>query len=246
MVALRENATDSDRYFEITTEDDTYQAKSVIIAGGSIDRKLNLPNEKELTGRGVSYCATCDGALYKGKTVAVNGGGNTALYDTLYLSDIAKKIYLIHRRNEFRGDPALVDKLKKKDNIEFIMDSVISKINGEKRLESIEISPVIRPVENPSKNSENTPVKPVENSNAKTLKIDGLFVAIGRAPATKIYKDLLKLDGNGYIVADEKCRTNVPGIFVAGDVRTKDVRQLVTATADGAVAASAVAEYLNG
>ena len=246
VVALRENATDSDRYFEITTEDDTYQAKSVIIAGGSIDRKLNLPNEKELTGRGVSYCATCDGALYKGKTVAVNGGGNTALYDALYLSDIAKKIYLIHRRNEFRGDPALVDKLKKKDNIEFIMDSVISKINGEKRLESIEISPVIRPVENPSKNSENTPVKPVENSKTKTLKIDGLFVAIGRAPATKIYKDLLKLDGNGYIVADEKCRTNVPGIFVAGDIRTKDIRQLVTATADGAITASAVAEYLNG
>ena len=240
--------------FKITTDDDTYEAKAVIIAGGSVDRKLGLPYEKELTGHGISYCATCDGALYKGKTVAVNGGGNTALYDALYLSDVAEKVYLIHRRNEFRADPALVEKVRKKTNIEFIMNSVVSELDGKKHLESIKIVPsdIAKPkLAATSPDAATKPERAATSLDAdttkseQTLEVSALFVAIGRNPATKVYQGILDLDPSGYIISDENCRTNIDGIFVAGDIRTKNIRQLVTATADGAVAASAAAEYLN-
>lgn len=206
----------------VKTEDDEYEGKTVIIATGSMNRKLGLENEDMLVGRGISYCATCDGAFYKDKNVAVVGGGNTALEDALYLSDIAKKVYLIHRRDEFRGDAETIETLREKNNVEFIMNSNVTKLVADKTLEKIEIN------------------------DEKMIDIDGLFVAIGRTPANVEFKDLVKLDESGYIEAGEDCKTNVEGIFVAGDNRTKAVRQLVTATGDGAIAATNAIKYLNG
>ena len=208
----------------IKTEDDEYEAKTVIIATGTETRKLDLENEEKLTGRGVSYCATCDGNFYKGKTVAVAGGGSGALYEASYLSGIVEKLYLIHRRSEFRGEEKLVRELEEKGNVEFILDANVTKIIGEKSLEKIEVS--------------------TENE-VKTLDVDGLFVAIGREPKNDFIKNL-KLDDSGYVEASEDCKTNIDGIFVAGDSRTKTTRQIVTATADGAVAATAAIKYLNG
>ena len=204
----------------VKTEDSEYEAKAVIVATGTDYRKLGLENEDKLAGRGVSYCATCDGAIYKGKTVAVAGGGNSALYEALYLADIVEKIYLIHRRDEFRGDEALIDKLKEKGNVEFILGSNVTKINGEEKLENIEIN------------------------NKRTLDVSALFIAVGREPKID-FAEVLK-DVNGYVQAGEDCKTNIDGIFVAGDVRTKSTRQIVTAVSDGAVAATAAIKYLSG
>ena len=203
---------------EVKTEEDVYYGKAVIIATGSSNRKLGLLGEDELVGKGISYCATCDGAFYKDKIVAVNGGGNTALEDAIYLCDVAKKVYLIHRRSEFRGDDLLVERLKKKNNVDFILDSTIVKLNADGKLQSVVI----------------------ENRDGKKreIKVDGLFVAIGRIPENKEFENLVELDEAGYVIADENCATNESGIFVAGDNRTKSVRQLVTATADGAIAAT--------
>lgn len=209
----------------VVTADDTYEAATIIIATGSHDKKLRLSREDELFGHGISYCATCDGALYSDKDVAVIGGGNTALYEALYLCDIAKKVYLIHRRDEFRGDPALIDKVRKKPNIEFVMSSSATGLFGDKKLDEIEITDT--------------------NGKVSRLKIAGLFVAIGREPSTRTFRDIIELDSNGYIKTDEACHTNVSGIFAAGDVRTKDLRQLVTATSDGAIAATEAVRYLN-
>lgn len=206
----------------VKTEDDEYETKAVIIATGSANRKLGLENEEKLVGRGVSYCATCDGAFYKDKNVAVVGGGNTALEDALYLSDIAKKVYLIHRRDEFRGDAETIETLKNKGNVEFIFNSNVTKLIADKKLEQIEIN------------------------GEKTIDVDGLFVAIGRTPSNMEFKDLINLDEAGYIEAGEDCKTNVEGIYVAGDNRTKAVRQLVTAAGDGAIAATNAIKYLNG
>ena len=208
----------------VKTEDDEYEAKTVIIATGTEVRKLGLKNEDKLTGRGVSYCATCDGNFYKGKTVAVAGGGSSALYEASYLSDIVKKLYLIHRRSEFRGEEKLVHELEKKVNVEFVLGANITKIIGEKKLEKIEIT---------------------SEKDVKTLDVDGLFVAIGREPKNDFLKGL-KLDDSGYVAASEDCKTNIAGVFVAGDNRVKQTRQIVTATADGAVAATAAIKYLNG
>ena len=204
----------------VKTEDGVYEAKAVIIATGTDYCKLGLEKEEEFAGRGISYCATCDGALFKGEIIAVAGGGNSALYEALYLSDIVKKIYLIHRRDELRGDEILVEKLKEKGNVEFILGSNVTKLIGDEKLEQIEIN------------------------GEKTLDVSALFIAVGREPKvsfSKITKDI-----NGYIQAGENCKTNVEGIFVAGDVRTKDTRQIVTAVSDGAVAATAAIKYLSG
>jgi len=209
----------------VRTEDDEYETKAVIIATGTETRKLGLENEAALVGRGISYCATCDGNFYKGKTVAVAGGGSGALYEALYLSDIVEKLYLIHRRNEFRGEEALVKSLEEKGNVEFILGSNIIKINGTEKLDSIEVSN--------------------EQGEVRTLAVDGLFVAIGREPKNDFAKNIVK-DDAGYIEASEDCKTNIEGVFVAGDTRTKSTRQIVTATADGAVAANAAIKYLNG
>ncbi|MBP5512935.1 thioredoxin-disulfide reductase [Candidatus Saccharibacteria bacterium] len=210
---------------KVITANNIYEAGSVIIATGSENRKLGLPNEDQLVGKGVSYCATCDGAFYKNKKVAVVGGGNTALEDALYLADIAERVYLIHRRDKFSGEDSTVNRLKGKKNIRFVLNSNVTKLNAKDKLENIEVV--------------NT------DGGVQTIEVDGLFVAIGRIPENKAFANLIKLDDVGYIEAGEKCHTNVDGIFVAGDNRTKDVRQLVTAVSDGAVAAIEAVKYVN-
>ena len=209
---------------QVITTTNKYQAKSIILATGSDNRKLGLSNEQELIGKGISYCATCDGAFFKNKDVAVVGGGNTALEDALYLSNIANKVYLIHRRETFRGEDKTVSQLKAKNNVEFVFNSSVTKLIADDRLNSIEVT-----------DNEGT---------TRTINVDGLFVAIGRTPETDSYRNIININEAGYIVAGEDCTTNVPGIFVAGDTRTKEVRQLVTATADGAVAASKAIKYV--
>ena len=206
---------------EVITTKSTYKTKTIIIATGRDNRKLNLENEEKLTGKGVSYCATCDGAFYKNKVVAVNGGGNTAVEDAIYLSDIAQTVYLIHRRDTFRAEAVLLDRLKEKQNIKIVLNTTITKINGAEKLESIELN------------------------NKETLKIDGLFIAVGQVPETENFKKLINSDDKGYIIANEDCKTNVKNIFVAGDTRTKSLRQLVTATGDGAVAATEAIKYIS-
>ena len=209
----------------VVTPKNQYEAKAVIIATGSQNRKLGVENEDRLTGRGVSYCATCDGAFFRSKNVAVVGGGNTALEDALYLADIADKVYLIHRRDEFRGEASTLEKLKQRDNVELVTSSRVTKLIADKRLQSVEIT---------------------DNSgNSTELEVSGLFVAVGRIPENQSFSSVLELDSAGYAIAAENCRTKTPGIFVAGDNRVKDVRQLVTATADGAVAATEAVKYLN-
>lgn len=210
---------------EVITTKNTYTAKAVIIATGSENRKLGIEKEAELIGKGISYCATCDGAFFRKKNVAVVGGGNTALEDALYLSDLVNKVYLIHRRDEFRGEESTVRRLKEKENIEFVYNSNVTKLNANERLESIEVTN--------------------KDGSTRTIEIDGLFVAVGRIPENENFAKLINLDNSGYIIANEDCKTNVAGIFVAGDNRTKEVRQLVTATSDGAIAATAAIKYIN-
>ena len=210
---------------EVITTKNKYLGKTIILATGSENRKLNLEKENDLVGKGISYCATCDGAFYKNKNVAVVGGGNTALEDALYLTDLANKVYLIHRRDEFRGEESTLNLLKMKDNIEFIYNSNVTKLNASEKLESIEVTN--------------------KDGSTKKIDVDGLFVAVGRIPENENFAKLINLDNSGYIIAGEDCNTNVPGIFVAGDNRTKEVRQLVTATSDGAIAATSAIKYIN-
>ena len=211
--------------FEVATEySGTENCKAVVLAVGAKNRHMGIAREEELTGKGVSYCATCDGAFYKGKTVAVTGGGNTAVEDAIYLCGMAEKVYLVHRRNEFRAEETLVNAAKAIENLEFVTPYVVKELKGEPKLSSVIL--------------ENR-----EDGSEKELTVDGLFVAIGQEPATASFKDLVTLTG-GYIEAGEDCRTNVPGIFAAGDGRTKKVRQLTTACADGAVAALAAVDFI--
>ena len=210
---------------KVITDESAYIASAIIIATGATNRKLGLPNEDQLIGRGISYCATCDGAFYKGKKVAIVGGGNTAIEDALYLSGIAETVYLIHRRSEFRGEDSLVRRLHSKDNIEFVLNSQVTKLNAGAKLESIETIDT--------------------DGKERILNVDGLFVAIGKTPQNATFADLLNLDETGYIIAGEDCHTNIEGIFVAGDNRTKSVRQLVTAVSDGAVAATEAVKFID-
>lgn len=210
---------------QVITVDSTYECKAVIIATGSENRKLGVEDEDKLVGRGISYCATCDGAFYRGKKVAVVGGGNTALEDALYLADLAEEVYLIHRRDAFRGDETTVNALKERSNVRFIYNSNVTKLIAEKRLTAIEIT------------DKNT-------GEVTTLEVNGLFVAVGRIPENQNFAQLIKLDDAGYVAAGEDCITNVPGIYAAGDNRTKSVRQLVTAAADGAVAATEAVRFV--
>lgn len=202
---------------EVTTNQATYKAKAIILATGADNRKLKIDNEDRLIGRGVSYCATCDGSLYKGKEVAVVGGGNAALEDALYLADIVSKVYLIHRREEFRGEEKLVEDIKNKSNIEIIYNSNVISINGEEKVESIVIN---------------------NNGEEQTIKVDALFVAIGQEPKNIIFKNVIDVDEKGYIVARDDVYTNKKGIYVAGDAREKILRQLTTAVSDGSIAAT--------
>lgn len=204
--------------FRIITEYGTEcDAKTMIIASGVKRREMGLAGEQEFTGRGISYCATCDGAFFKGKTAAVFGGGNTAVEDAIYLAGICKKVYIIHRRNQFRADAALVDELLAHDNVETKLCFTVSGIRGEDKLTGVELTGI--------------------DGSREELTTDALFVAIGLIPENDVFKDIVELDDAGYVVADETCETSTPGVFAAGDCRTKDVRQLVTAAADGAVAA---------
>ena len=206
----------------VITNKDKYHTLSIIIATGNTVRKLGF--EDNFIGKGVSYCATCDGNFFKGKIVAVIGGGNTAIEDALYLADIAKKVYLIHRRDEFRADKKTILLLKKKNNVKYVLNSNVVKINGKDKLESIDV---------------------LSDNKIKTFTIDGLFIAIGQVPNTQLFKNIVKLDDDGYIKGLNNCHTSKSGVFVAGDVRSKKVRQLVTATSDGAIAAVEAIKYLN-
>ena len=200
-------------------------ARAVIIATGASPRPLGCEGEREYTGRGVSYCATCDGMFYRGKTVVVNGGGDSAIEEALYLSNIAKRVYLVHRRDTFRAAPSGVKKLGGKENITLLLEKTVEKINGEGRVTSVTL-------------------KNVKNGDTEELACDGIFVAIGRVPDTKIFGGAVELDKNGYVSADETCRTNIEGVYAIGDVRSKPLRQIVTACADGAVAVKFAEEYL--
>ncbi len=201
----------SDR--EVTTSKNTYQVKSIIIATGTNRKKLNLPNEEELTGKGVSYCATCDGNFFKGKDVAVIGGGNTALEDALYLANLAHTVYLIHRRDEFRGEAKYVEELKNKPNVKLVLNATIKALNGTDKLESI-------------------------TTNNEKISVQGLFIAIGGEPQTEAFSNVVDLDENGYIISLDGVHTKTKGIYVAGDVRVKELRQLTTAVSDGSLAAT--------
>ena len=210
----------------VRTPKNEYAAKAVIIATGSVNRRLGLEGEEKLIGRGISYCATCDGAFFRKKTVAVVGGSNTALEDALYLADLAEKVYLIHRRDSFRGEESTVTRLRERENVEFVLNSVVRTLHADKKLSAVEVVN--------------------KQGEKRTLAVDGLFVAVGRIPENRNFAKLIALDAAGYAVAGEDCRTQTEGIFVAGDNRVKEVRQLVTATADGAVAATEAIKYING
>ena len=201
---------------KVKTDKDTYEAKAVIIAIGVRNRNLNIKGEKELLGKGVSYCANCDGMFYKNKTVAVVGAGNTAIDDALYLSNICKKVYLIHRNENFKAADSSVKKLQKKDNVEFILNTNVVSINGKDNVEDIDIN---------------------KEDKISNLKVDAIFIAIGQIPENNNLTKDLKLDENGYIKANKNLETNLKGVYVAGDIRPKTLRQLVTATSDGAIAA---------
>lgn len=213
-----------DKMKQVIAGDEEYLCRSIIVAAGATSRKLGLEREEELVGCGVSYCATCDGAFFRGKKVAVVGGGNTALEDALFLSNYCEKVYLIHRRNSFRGAEHTVEMLRKKENVELVLCSQVTALLGEGMLEGIRV-----------KNSETE----VESE----LSVKGIFIAVGQVPASNIFADTISLDSYGYIEAGEDCCTSQQGIFAAGDCRTKTVRQLTTAAADGAVAALAACEW---
>ncbi|HKM20772.1 MAG TPA: thioredoxin-disulfide reductase [Lachnospiraceae bacterium] len=209
---------------KIYTGKDTIEAKTIIVASGATHRKLDVPGEEKLFGMGVSYCATCDGAFFRGRTVAVMGGGDVALEDAIFLARSCEKVYLIHRRDEFRAVQVLRDAVQDTENIEIIWDSVITEISGDEQVEGIT-------------------VKNVKTEQAKNIEVAGVFVAVGNIPRTSFIEGVDK-DKSGYLAAGEDCATSVPGIFAAGDVRTKSLRQIVTAVADGANAITSVQEYL--
>ena len=211
----------------IHTTGKEYRCRSVILATGVTHRHLGVPNEERLTGAGVSYCATCDGMFFRGRDVAVVGGGSTALQDAEFLSDYCRKIYLIHRRDEFRGEENIVKRLEEKENVEFILSTTVRDIIGDQTVERLILN------------------------NKKTgkeykLEVSGIFIAVGHIPQNEIFADIVRLDENGFVLAAEDCVTSHPGIFAAGDCRTKEVRQLTTAAADGAVAALAACKYIAG
>lgn len=209
----------------IETEGKEYPCRTVIIATGVTHRHLGLEKEEKLVGAGVSYCATCDGAFFKGRDVAVIGGGNTALQDAEFLSNYCNKVYLVHRRDEFRGEAGLVEPLKRKENVEFVLSATVKELVGENVVEGL--------VLNNKKTGEDF-----------QISVSGVFVAIGQVPENQAFAGVVKLDESGFVEASEDCVTSCQGIFAAGDCRTKEVRQLTTAAADGAVAALAACKYI--
>lgn len=227
VVEQADSVQKEDGMFVIETSEKAYPCRSVILATGVTHRHLGIEKEEKLVGAGVSYCATCDGAFFRGRDVAVIGGGNTALQDAEFLSNYCRKVYLIHRRDEFRGEKSLAERLKEKENVEFVLSATVKEIVGETMVEGL--------ILNNKKTGENF-----------KIEVSGVFVAIGQIPQNEKFKDLIKLDENGFILASEDCLTSCSGVFAAGDCRTKEVRQLTTAAADGAVAGLAACKYLAG
>ena len=217
--------TDNGDTKTVTGEENTYEAKAVIIATGAAHRHLGIDREEDFIGNGISFCAVCDGAFYKDKTVVVIGGGNSAMQEAILLGKTSKKVIMVQNLAMLTGETKLADEIKKADNIEVIYNSVVLSLIGENDFEGINI-------------------KNTETGEASAVKADGMFVAIGLVPETDCFKDIIELDNYGYINADESCLTNIPGVFTAGDCRKKTVRQITTATADGAVAALAACKYI--
>lgn len=211
----------------VHTSKATFEAKAVILATGAFPRELGLSNEQMLRGRGVSYCATCDGAFYRGKTVVIVGGGNTAVADAIFLAKICEKVYLVHRRDELRASKTYMEALEKTENIEFLWSSEVVEILAEQFVTGVK-------------------VKNKRDDSVKEVACDGIFVAIGNIPNTDVIKGQVELDEVGYVLADETTRTNISGVFAVGDMRQKPLRQIVTAVADGAVAAKYAEEYIDG
>lgn len=209
----------------VTTAEASYEASSIIIATGASHRKLWVPGEEELSGMGVSYCATCDGAFFRDKVTAVVGGGDVAVEDAIFLARLCKKVYLIHRRDELRAAKSLQEKLFALDNVELVWDSVVDVIEGSDQVTALAVSNV-------------------KTEAKSSLKVDGVFIAVGILPLTNTFKGLVDMDAQGYILAGEDCATNVPGVFCAGDARTKMLRQIITAASDGANAVTSVQNYL--
>lgn len=210
----------------VTTDYAVYECDAIIAAVGMSHRKTGIESEDRLVGCGVSYCAVCDGAFFKGKNVFVYGGGNTALQDAVFLADLCNSVTVIHRRDKFRGDEKLAEKLHNRENVHFLLQSVITDMSGDEHLETIK-------------------VKNTVTGEEQTLSADGLFIAIGQIPRTDVLKNVIKLDEWGFVSAGEDCLTDKAGIFTAGDCRAKEVRQLTTAAADGAVAATAACAYID-
>lgn len=209
----------------VITNKNTYQAKAVILATGVQSRKLNIENESNYIGKGISYCATCDGNFFRGKTVAVVGGGDAAIDDANYLADICEKVYLIHRRDEFRAEKSDLDILKSRNNVEFILNANVSKLYGEEKLESVDVL--------------------INETETKNIEISGLFIAVGQEPKNEMFSNVVDLNENGYIISDDGVHTKTKGIYVAGDNRIKMLRQLTTAVSDGSVAATMAIKEFN-
>ncbi len=209
---------------EVVCREGTYKTRTVLIATGAVHRHLDIPGEERLAGAGVSYCATCDGAFFRGKVTAVVGGGDVALEDAIFLSRMCEKVYVIHRRDEFRGAKSLQESLLAQENVEILWDTVAEGVEGDGKVEGLRI-------------------RNVKTGEAGHLDIDGLFIAVGITPSSQAFAGLVEMD-HGYIRAGEDCASSVPGIFAAGDVRTKQLRQIITAAADGANAVTSVERYL--
>jgi len=212
--------------FTVVADQNLYEARTVIIASGAKPKKLGAAGEEIYTGRGVSYCATCDGTFFRGKDVAVIGGGNTAVQDAIYLARLCRNIYLVHRRDKLRAEKHLADAAMKLPEIEFIYDSVLEEISGNGTVEELRL-------------------KNIKTGEERNIGVAGVFIAAGITPDSDFVRGFLELDGGGFIITDERMRTSVPGVFAAGDVRTTPLRQIITAAADGAVAADSAGAYLD-
>ena len=210
---------------KVVCEEETYEARCVILASGAHHRTLEVPGEEELRGAGVSYCATCDGAFFRGRTVAVVGGGDAALEDAIFLARMCEKVYIVHRRDKLRGAKRLQERLQALENIEFVWNSETVAIEGNAQVEALRL-------------------RQTKTGEERRLDVDGVFIAVGLAPESELYAGQLELDEQGYIRADESGQTSVPGVFAAGDVRTKALRQILTAASDGANCVASAERYL--
>ena len=210
---------------KVVCEEETYEARCVILASGAHHRTLEVPGEEELRGAGVSYCATCDGAFFRGRTVAVVGGGDAALEDAIFLARMCEKVYIVHRRDKLRGAKRLQERLQALENIEFVWNSETVAIEGNAQVEALRL-------------------RQTKTGEERRLDVDGVFIAVGIAPESELYAGQLELDEQGYIRADESGQTSVPGVYAAGDVRTKALRQILTAASDGANCVASAERYL--